>query len=164
MAAVLRALTSAARAACSFKCGGGGREQIGEAGFFGFEAIRALKRCKLFVFQPRDTLFGEGDFVLQRGDLRGGGGSLHLLAQASEFVAVLSGVCLLRVAQHQFFGERVFGRGESDFGLGAGGLRSGDADRRIRKLRAKALEFEVLGLENDEVFEVRVHKGTSSSG
>lgn len=70
------------------------------------------------------------------------------------------GVGFLRIAQNELFGEGIFSGGEGDFRLGAGGLRGGDPDGSVGKLGAEALEFEVLGLEDDEVFEIRVHKGS----
>jgi len=90
--------------------------------------------------------------VFEGGDLGGGGCGLHLLAEAGDLALAVFDVGLLRAAEDFFFSERGFGGGESDFGLGAGGLRGGDAERGVDELLAEAAEFEVLGLEDDEVF------------
>jgi hypothetical protein len=68
---------------------------------------------------------------------------------------------LLRIAEDELFGEGIFGCGESDLGLGTVGLCGRDTDRRVRKLGPEALEFNILGLENDKVLEVRVHRRTA---
>jgi len=65
----------------------------------------------------------------------------------------------LRVAQDELFGDGIFCGGESDFRFGARGLRSSDADGSVGKLGSQLAQLEVVGLENDEVFEVRIHKG-----
>ncbi len=68
---------------------------------------------------------------------------------------------LLGAAEGFFLGERLVGFGEGDFGLGAGGLRGGDLLGGVGQLGAEAAELEVLGLEDDEVFEVGVRGGCS---
>jgi len=100
--------------------------------------------------------------VLECGDLRGAGGGLHLLAEAGNFALAVFDVGLLRAAEDFFFLERGFSRGEGDFGLGASGLGSGYAERSFGELGAEALEFEILRLEDDEVFEVGVHRAVNS--
>ena len=64
--------------------------------------------------------------MLEGGDLGGGGGGLHLLAEAGDFALAVFDVELLRAAEGFFFGEGFGGFGEGNFGLGAGGLRGGD--------------------------------------
>ena len=81
-----------------------------------------------------------------------------MFAEAGDFAVAVLDVELLRAAESFFFEERFVGFGESDFGFGAGGLGGGDTERSFGQLGAEAAEFEVLGLEGDEVFEVGVHR------
>ena len=103
-------------------------------------------------------MFGEGDLVLEGGNLGGRGGSLHLLLEAGNLAVAILDVELLGAAQRFFFGKGLVGFGEGDFGFRAGRLGSADAARGFGQLFAKAAEFEVLRLESDEMFEVGVHK------
>jgi hypothetical protein len=103
-------------------------------------------------------LLGEGDLVLKGGDLGGGGGGLHLLAEAGNLAVAVFDFELLGAAEGFFFEEGAGGVGEGDFGFGAGGLGSGDAEWSVGELGAEAAEFEILGLEGDEVFEIGVHR------
>jgi MFS family permease len=50
-------------------------------------------------------LLGEVDLVLEGGDLRGGGGGLHLLAEAGDFALAVFDVELLGAAEGFFFGR-----------------------------------------------------------
>jgi hypothetical protein len=68
---------------------------------------------------------------------------------------------LLGAAESFFFEEGAVGFGEGDFGLGPVGLGGGDAAGSVGELGAEAAEFEVLGLEGDEVFEIGVHREES---
>jgi hypothetical protein len=81
-----------------------------------------------------------------------------LLLKAGDLTAAVLDLKLLRASQGFLFGKRFGGFGQGDFGFGAGGLGGGDAARSFGKFFAEAAEFEVLGLEDDEVFEVGVHK------
>jgi hypothetical protein len=94
--------------------------------------------------------------VLEGGDLRGGGGGLHLLAEAGDFAVAVFDFEFLRAAESFFFGERLGGVGESDLCLGARGLRGGDAEGSVGELGAEAAELEILRLKDDEVFEIGV--------
>ena len=122
----------------------------------------ALERGELFVFEFEDGGGGEVDLVIEGVDLRGAGGGVHLLAEARHLGAVCVGVELLTAAEFFFggevladAGERLLGGFESDFG-------GGDAAGSFGLLLAEALELEVLGLENDEMFEVSIHIGSLS--
>ncbi len=64
--------------------------------------------------------------MFEGGDLGGGGGGLHLLAEAGDFGVAILDVELLGAAEGFFFGEGLVGIGEGDFGVGAGGLGGGD--------------------------------------
>ena len=96
--------------------------------------------------------------MFEGGDLRGGGGGLHLLAEAGDLAVAVGDVGLLRAAEDFFFLQRCFGGGESDFRFGAGGLGGENAAGGFGELFAEAFEFQVLRLEDDEVFEVGVHR------
>ena len=138
--------------------GGGVGEGGGGAGASDFEDFGGFHGGELVVFEFGDGLAGEGDFVLEGGDLGGGSGSLHLLLEAGDLAVTVFDVELLRAAEGFFPGERPGGFGEGDFSFGARGLGGGDADGGIGELGAEAAEFEVHGLEGDEVFEVGVHE------
>jgi len=96
--------------------------------------------------------------VLEGGDLGGGGGGLHLLAEAGDLAVAVLDVELLEAAEGLLFGEGFVGFGEGYFGFGAGGLGGGDAERSVGQLGAEAAELEVLSLEDDEMFEIGVHR------
>ena len=66
--------------------------------------------------------------MLEGGDLRGGGGGLHLLAEAGDFALAILDVEFLGAAEGFFLEERLGGFGEGYFGAGAGGLGGGDLD------------------------------------
>ena len=101
--------------------------------------------------------------MLEGGDLGGGGGGLHLLAEPGDFALAVLDVELLEAAEGFFFGEGFVGFGEGYFGLGAGGLGGGDAERSVGQLGAEATELEVLGLEDDKMFEIGVHRAGGQS-
>jgi hypothetical protein len=48
--------------------------------------------------------------------------------------------------------------GKGDVGFGAGGLGGGDAKWSVGELGAEAAELQVLRLQDDEVFEIGVHR------
>jgi hypothetical protein len=80
-----------------------------------------------------------------------------LLAETSDLAAVGVGVELLAAAK-PFFGGEI----EAEFRQGlrggfVGGFGGGDAAWSFGQVLAEALELEVLGLKNDEMFEVSVH-------
>ena len=99
--------------------------------------------------------------MFERGDLGSGGGGLHLLAEAGDFALAVFDFEFLGAAEGFFFEERLGGFGEGDFGAGTGGLGGGHLDGRVGELSAEAAELEVLGLEDDEVFEVGIHRTKS---
>jgi hypothetical protein len=76
-------------------------------------------------------LLGEVDLVLEGGDLRGGGGGLHLFAEARDFAVAIFDFELQGATEGLFFGQGFGGFGECDFGVGAGGLGGGDLDGRV---------------------------------
>jgi hypothetical protein len=97
--------------------------------------------------------------MFERGDLRCARGRLHLLAKTGNLRIPLGYVEFLAAAERLFFDEGLLCRGEGEFGFRAGFLCPGDATRGIGEFFAEPLEFEVLGLENDEMFEIGVHMG-----
>ncbi len=68
----------------------------------------------------------------------------------------------LRAAEGFLFGEGFGGFGEGDFSLGAGGLGGGDAEGSVGEFLAETAELQVLGLKDDEVFEIGVRGGLLS--
>ena len=91
--------------------GSGGFEGGGGGGAGSFVLLGTLHGGQLFVFEFRDGLFGEGDLVLEGGDLSGGGGGLHLLAETGDFAVAILDVELLGAAEGLFFEERLVGFG-----------------------------------------------------
>ena len=142
---------------------GGGGDFEGESGLAAGDLvlIGALEGGELVVFELGDGLFGEGDLVLEGGDLRGGGGGLHLLAEAGDFSLAVLDFEFLGTAEGLFLGEGLDGGVEGDLGLGAGGLGGGDLQGGIGELGAETAELEVLSLQDDEVFEVGIHRTES---
>ena len=139
---------------------GGGGDFEGEGGLAARELVLvgAFEGGELFVFETCDGLFREGDLVFERGDLGGGGGGLHLLAEAGDLALAIFDFEFLGAAEGLFLGEGLVGFGEGYFGTGAGGLGGADLDGGVGELGAEAAELEVLGLEDDEVFEVGIHR------
>lgn len=139
--------------------GGRGLVEEGRVGIaVALELIGALEGVQLFVFQARNGLLSEGDFVLEGNDLRGACSRLHLLAQASDFPLTVLDVGLLRAAEDFFLLQRGLSCSEGDLSLGAGGLGGSYAERGFGELGAEALQFEILRLKDDEMFEVGVHR------
>ena len=69
--------------------------------------------------------------MLEGADLCGGGGGLHLLAEAGDFALAILDFELLRAAEGLLFEEGLVGFGEGYFGLGAGGLGGADFERSV---------------------------------
>ncbi len=95
--------------------------------------------------------------MLERGNLRGAGRGLHLLAEARDFAAMPVGVRLLAAAKFFFAREVLANLRERLLSGLERGFGSRDAPRSLGLLLAKALQFQVLRLENDEMFEVGIH-------
>src|SRR5580698_4218863 len=96
--------------------------------------------------------------MFKRADLRGAGGGVHLLAQPRDLASPVGHVGLLRAAQDLFLGERLLCRGERKLSLAASSFSGSHASRRFSKLSAQAFQFQILRLENDEMFEIGVHR------
>ena len=95
--------------------------------------------------------------MLERGDLRGRGRRLHLPAQADDLAAALRDIDLLAPPQRLLFGKRLPGAGQGELSLCTSRLGGHNAARRFRQFVAELLQFEVLRLKKDELFEVGVH-------
>ena len=143
--------------ALGVECGAVGVDGRGGGFLGGLEGLGALERGEFFVFELADGGLGEVDLVLEGVDLRGAGGGVHLFAQASDLGAVSVGVELLASAKFFFCREILADFSESLFCGLEGGFGGGDAPWSFGLILAKALELEVLSLEDDEMFEVSVH-------
>ncbi len=148
--------------ALGFERGAVGVDGCGGGFLCGLEGFGALERGELFVFEFEDGGGGEVDLVIEGVDLRGAGGGVHLLAEARHLGAVCVGVELLTAAEFFFGGEVLADAGEGLLGGFESDFGGGDAAGSFGLLLAEALELEVLGLENDEMFEVSIHIGSLS--
>ena len=118
-------LVAAARSALGVERGAGRVDGCGGGLFCGLERLGALERGEFFVLELADGGFAEVDLVLERADLRGAGGGVHLLAEARDLAAVRVGVELLAAAKF-FFGAR-----------GPGELWRASARRTCTRLRRR---------------------------
>jgi len=100
--------------------------------------------------------------VLERSDLRGRGGRLHLLAEACDLSLAFFDFELLGAAEGFFLEKRLGGFRKGYFRFGTGGLRGRDLHGGVGEFGAEAAKFEVLGLEDDEMFEIGVRSGLLS--
>ncbi len=143
--------------ALGFECGTIRVDGCGGGFFGGLEGLGTLERGELFVFELADGGVCKIDLVLERANLCGAGGGVHLLAQARDLAAVRVGVELLTAAEFFLGGQILANFGEGLLGGFEGGLGCGDAAGSFGLILAETLELEVLRLEDDEMFEVSVH-------
>ena len=151
--------------ASTFALEGGGGLVNGGVGqrFLGVEGFAALHAVELLVLEAGDLGADEGGFVLEGFELVRGGGHVELLLVALELDAEVGDLGFFLAAEGLFLGDEVEDDGAlADGGLGLG-FERGDLFGERGHLVAQVFGFEVVGLQDDEVGEIRMHVWPSFS-